>query len=158
MNAPNPERFGGDKKGYKLWKTALQSEVEHIEMTSDMWLRLLAARTKLYANAIVTENKEAQEILGSQATVEQIWNTFEKRYAGDRTPGQDFLQRLMSGTAVKVSDPRSLWSFIDQCTMAAKAMERDEVVRITLTVPHNREAIAKRLGEKEFAEWKVYWK
>ena len=46
LQAPNPEKFAGDKKMYHLWKTALQSEVEHIEMTPDMWLNLLQTRTK----------------------------------------------------------------------------------------------------------------
>ena len=61
LNALNAERFAGDKKSYILWKIALMSEAEHIqEMTSDMWLRLLTARTQGYVNSIVQENRAVQ--------------------------------------------------------------------------------------------------
>ena len=64
LQAPNAERFTGDKKMYHLWKTSLQSEVEHIRMTSDMWLKLLQHRTKSAALEIVQENRRVQEIVG----------------------------------------------------------------------------------------------
>ena len=94
LNVLNAERFAGDKKSYITWKIALLSEVDHIQeyITPDMWLRLLIARTQGYANSIVQNNKAAQEIIGTQATVEQIWNAFEKRYAADRYPGCEFLK------------------------------------------------------------------
>ena len=47
---------------------------------------------------------------------------------------------------------------MDQCTLAVAAMKRNEAVRLTLTLPHNLEAIAKRLGDEEFAEWKRFRK
>ena len=125
-------------------------------MKSDMWLRLLAVRTQGYANQIVRENKAAQEILGPRATVEQIWSTFEKWYAPDKNPGQDLLKGLMSSTEIRTSDMKSLWGFIGQCTLAAKAMSHDETVRTTLTAQHNQELIAKRLGEAALGEWKMY--
>ena len=35
-NTPNPERFTGDRKHYKLSKITLESEVENIDMTSSI--------------------------------------------------------------------------------------------------------------------------
>ena len=160
MAAPNPEKFAGDKKAYHLWKTALESEVDHFvdEMTPEMWIRLLTARTRLQAYTIVQENKEAQEILGAQETVNRIWKAFDRRYADDRNPGRDFLSSLISGPPIQTSDPTSFWSFVDRCSLAAEAMKRDEVVRSTLALPHNLEAVAARLGEDELREWRRFRK
>ena len=85
----------------------------------------------MYAREIVQENKATQEIIGSQETVDQIWSVFDKRYEEDRAPGQEILKELMSNTAVQTSDPKSLWRFVDQCSMVARVMVKDDAVRST---------------------------
>jgi len=90
LRAPNPEKFSGDKKSYHLWKTSLYSEVEHIDMTPDMWLKLLKTRTSMVALEIIQESRRAQEMIGPHDTLSMIWQTFEKQYAAERTPDQDF--------------------------------------------------------------------
>ena len=90
---------------YHLWKTSLHSEVEHIRMTSDMWLKLLQHRTESAALAIVQESRRIQEMVGHEETLNLIWSAFDKQYAAERTPGQDILNDLMTGTIVSSSDP-----------------------------------------------------
>ena len=58
LNTPNPERFTGDRKHYKLWKITLESEVENIDRTSSMWIKLLLARTKSDALEVVQEARK----------------------------------------------------------------------------------------------------
>ena len=107
LQAPNPEKFAGDKKMYHLWKTALQSEVEHITMTPELWLKLLQTRTKAAALQIVQEFRRAQEMVGPEETLELIWKAFEKQYAAERTPGQDILSDLMTGAIINRSNSES---------------------------------------------------
>ena len=156
LQAPNQEKFAGDRKTYHLWEKSLRSEVEHIQMTSDMWIKLLQQRTESAAHDIVQENRRAQEMIGSAATLKLIWEAFHKRYATNRTPGWDILNDLMTGEVISESEPESYWKFVHQCTMMATAMEYSETVRATLSLPHSQETIAKRLGNKGFDEWEIH--
>ena len=45
------------------------------------------------------------------------------------------------------------WKFVHQCTVAARAMGRNEAVKAILRLQQNQDRIAKRLGDKEFEEW-----
>ena len=95
-------------------------------------------------------------MVGLEGTLELIWRAFEKQYAAERTPGQDILRDLMTGAILNRSNSESYWKFVHQCTMAARAMKHNEIVKATLMVPHNQEMIARRLGHGGFEEWTFY--
>jgi len=153
LKAPNPEKFAGDTDSYNLWKVTLQDETEHIEMSPNMWIRLLTARTTRDALSIVQQCRKMQELVGPEKTVQNIWRIFDARFTIDRNPGQDLLNELTSGPVISESDSKTFWQFVDKCKLALDATETSETFRYNLAAPYTQELIAKRLGTTGFKEW-----
>lgn len=152
-----PKLFSGENpKEYNLWKKSLLDEVSDLDLTPGMWLKLLMARTKLGAAALVNETERITQDLGLQATVTRIWGMLDSRYADlAQKPSMDLLQDLRAGKRIGSWDPEGLWNFAQSCESAQILAECDASLRYMLDLKEVQLDISSRLEEDLRKLWEV---
>ena len=154
MRAP---RFTGlDPSVYKRWKVSLENEVRSLEITSVMWLELLALRTTGIAHEMVRRSDDTAADNPDEALV-FVWGLFDSRFKSHPKAAEKLLMEFQQYSRVSSDDHDTLWRFAMACQQASMLMDTEQGRELTiLNYPKAQIQVTGCLAPALWEKWKNY--
>merc|ERR1712148_155379 len=106
LNATTSKFNGKDVLEYAPWKRALNTEIEHLQLTPTQKLKLLEARTELEPHQILKELRFVHIEMGPDMALQMVWEALDKIYHTPHTPSQQLLKKLTQGQQLSPQTPQ----------------------------------------------------